>query len=70
MKNKRKRDTDSITNDGNASTDNAGKKEPKRTDDPKVKKGYNEKNPSQPQGAFPPDSKEQHGSVENDMEHG
>ena len=36
--------------------------------DPSTKKGYNEKNPSQPQGAFSPDSKEQHDSVEGDAD--
>jgi hypothetical protein len=35
--------------------------------DPALKKGYNEKNPSQPQGAFSPDSKDQHRSVQEDI---
>ena len=35
------------------------KKEPLAPKDNDTKKGYNEKNPGQPQGAFPPASDEQ-----------
>ena len=71
MKNKIKRDTDKATKESQATNENGPeKKETKRTEDRAVKKGYNEKNPSQPQGAFPPDSKEQHGSVEDDKANG
>ncbi|MEO5683962.1 MAG: hypothetical protein ABIQ88_15075 [Chitinophagaceae bacterium] len=42
------------------------KKEPLPKDNPGTKKGYNEKNPGQPQGAFPPESHEKN-SVNPDI---
>lgn len=41
---------------GNSKTETSTDLKKQATSDKEVKKGYNEKNPSQPQGAFKPDN--------------